>query len=45
MLAFLHNVLYMPKPKIIDAKTINGIRMKILVLRPMLKIKSMHIKL
>ena len=35
MFAFLHNVLYIPNPKIMDANVANGINMKILVLRPM----------
>jgi len=45
MLAFLHNVLYIPNPKMMAAKAINGIKIKILVLRPIFKIKWMHIKL
>jgi len=45
MLAFLHRVLYMPNPKIMAAKAIKGIKMKILVLRPIFKIKRMYIKL
>jgi len=43
--AFLHNVLYIPTPKMMAAKAANGIKMNILVLRPMYKIKLMHIKL
>ena len=35
MFAFLHNVLYIPNPKIMDANVANGISMKILVFRPM----------
>ena len=45
MLAFLHKVLYIPNPRIIVAKTISGIKMKILVLRPTIKFKIMTIKL
>lgn len=39
MVVFLHSVLYMPNPKIMVAKTTNGIKIKILVLRPMFKMK------
>ena len=35
MFEFLHSVLYIPNPKMIDANVDNGINMKILVLRPM----------
>ena len=45
MLEFLHSVLYIPNPMIIAANAANGIKMKILVLRPMMKIVAMHIKL
>jgi len=45
MLTFLHNVLYIPNPKIIVAKATNGTKMKILVLRPIIKIGCMPIKL
>ena len=34
MFEFLHKVLYIPNPKIMDANVANGINMKILVLRP-----------
>jgi hypothetical protein len=37
MFAFLHNVLYIPNPKIIDAKVASGIRMKMFVVRPIKK--------
>ena len=39
--AFLHNVLYIAKPKIIDAKVANGTKRKKLVLRP-IKIENKH---
>lgn len=45
MLAFLHNVLYIAIPKIKIAKATKGIKMKILVFRPIIKTKSMPIKL
>jgi len=45
MFAFLHNVLYIAIPSIKTAKAINGIKMKILVLRPIIKIRCMPIKL
>jgi hypothetical protein len=35
MFEFLHKVLYIPNPKIIDANTTNGIKRKTFVLRPM----------
>ena len=41
ILEFLHNVLNIPNPKIIDAKTDNGIKIKIFVLRPIKKIKHL----
>ncbi len=45
MLEFLHSVLYIPKARIMTEKDIKGIKMKILVLRPINKIKCMPIKL
>jgi len=45
MLAFLHNVLYIPNPKIKTANPTKGIKMKIFVLRPINKIRYMPIKL
>ena len=45
MFEFLHIVLYIPKPKITAAKTDSGIKMKILVLRPMQNMKHFDIKL
>jgi len=35
----------MPNPKMMTAKAINGIKIKILVLRPIFKMKLTHIKL
>lgn len=45
MLEFLHKVMYIPAPKISIAKADNGIKRKILVLRPMTEIKYLPIKL
>jgi len=45
MLAFLHNVLYIPNPRIKTAKAVKGIKIKILVLRHINKIRCMPIKL
>lgn len=39
MLEFLHNVMYIPNPRIIVAKAAKGIKRKMLVLRPMIKSK------
>jgi len=45
MLEFLHKVMYIPSPSIIVAKTAKGIKMKMLVLRPIIEVKLMPIKL
>jgi hypothetical protein len=45
MFASLHNVLYIPNPSIIAANRAKGIKMKILVLRPMYTLRSITYKI
>ena len=45
MFASLHNVLYIPIPRTSTAKAIKGTKRKMLVLRPINKIRGIPIKL